>query len=392
MRKLVTIRRIDSLKQIKEADKIELVFIDGWQVVVKKGEFKVNDFCVYFEVDSLIPVGCKEFEFLRSSCYKKSENAYRIKTIRLKGEISQGIVFPLSILENWGKFRKKIGSMDYLQTKNKLFFICLYEDLTNLIGVRKYDPQAKIERQYKEKANRIKNPILRVIYKHIPFIGKWSKLKASQAGFPSFLHKTDEVRVQNIPFIFEQFKSVVCYVTEKLDGQSVTFAIYENKFYVCSRNFQILYDNGQSYWNVAKIYEIKKKLKKLKRNICIQGEIIGSKIQGNKYKRKENEFYIFNAFDIDKQKYYSFDELKILCVMIGIPTVPILRFGVELGKFKNVQNIVKYSDGNTRLCNGIKREGIVVRSLDNKPFATCGVGETFSFKVINPEFLLDNDE
>lgn len=95
MRKLATIREIKDIQPIEGADRIEVATVDGWQVVIKKGEFKVGDKIIYIEIDSIVPER-EEFEFLR-------DRKFRVRTIKLRKQISQGLIMPLSILGNYGK-------------------------------------------------------------------------------------------------------------------------------------------------------------------------------------------------------------------------------------------------------------------------------------------------
>ena len=121
-RKLASIRKVREIKPIEGADAIELAIVDGWQCVAKKGEFKVNDLCVYFEIDSFLPIK-DEFEFLRKSSYKKMGEAegFRLKTIKLRGELSQGLIIPIS------NFNEDIQKMEE------------GTDLTDILEVQKYE-------------------------------------------------------------------------------------------------------------------------------------------------------------------------------------------------------------------------------------------------------------
>ena len=103
-RKLASIQKIKSVESIEGADFIELVHVLGWQCVAKKGEFKEGDNCIYFEIDSYLPIE-PEFEFLRKNCYKNTPlmgEGFRLKTQTFKKKISQGLCLPVSILESKG--------------------------------------------------------------------------------------------------------------------------------------------------------------------------------------------------------------------------------------------------------------------------------------------------
>ena len=119
-RVLASVRVIKDISPIEGADKIEVATVDGWKVVVAKDVgHKVGDMVIYCEIDSFLPIR-EEFEFLRKSSYKKmgDEEGFRLRTIKLKGQISQGLILPLSILENvtGGKIINKDGEkyLEYL--------------------------------------------------------------------------------------------------------------------------------------------------------------------------------------------------------------------------------------------------------------------------------------
>ena len=122
MRKLASIQKIIGFEPIPDADRIVLAKVMGWSAVVKKDEFKVGDKCVYFEVDSFLPMEDK-YAFLASSSYKNNEfmgQGYRIKSQRLRGCLSQGLIMPLSI-------------------DSRLEDLEVETDVTELLGVRKWE-------------------------------------------------------------------------------------------------------------------------------------------------------------------------------------------------------------------------------------------------------------
>lgn len=199
-RKLASIQKISSLQPIPNADNIEIATVLGWQCVVKKGEFKVGESVVYFEVDSILPEK-PDFEFLRP-------RKFRIKTIKLRGVVSQGLIMPLSVLPANFKFRG----------------VFVGQDVTDVIGVIKYDPEAEIESQ-ETSSNKswISKFMMRYAWYRKIFGGKTEK------GWPSFISHTDEDRIQLFPNICEDESRTEFIVTEKLDGQSATFFLKKNK-------------------------------------------------------------------------------------------------------------------------------------------------------------------
>lgn len=334
MRKLASIQKIKSIEPIEGADAIEKAHVLGWQLVVKKGGFKVGDMVVYCEIDSVMPEK-PEFEFLKP-------RGMRIKTVRLRGQISQGICFPLSVLPNG-------------------FNVNEDADCTDILGITKYEPA-------------------------IP-----ACLSGVVKGkFPSFIPKTDETRVQVLQKVLDKYKGELCYVTEKIDGSSATYYINNGEFGVCSRNLELFEDNENSFWKIAKQMDIENKLRSLGKNISIQGELVGEGVQGNKLKLKGQTVKFFNAFDIDKFEYLSFTEFNDLLASISLPIVPIVSLNYSLSN--KIDEIICMATIKSLITPDVWAEGIVIRPykekidllLSNENFNNGRV----SFKAINPEFLL----
>lgn len=329
MRKLASIQRIKSLEPIPDANAIEMARVMGWQLVVKKGEFHVNDLCVYFEIDSILPEK-PEFEFMRP-------RNFRVKTIKLRGQISQGICFPVSILPKDVEIEEG-------------------KDLTEIMGVKLFEPP-------------------------IPFYLAGKK----KGPFPDYIPKTDETRAQNLVDILKLHSGEKCYITEKLDGSSITIFLKDGNFGVCSRNFELEEDSENSLWKLARELDIENKLKLLDGNFALQGEAVGKSIQNNTLNLKGHAIYFYNVFDIDKQVYHGFHDFKEVIQKIGLETVPILHEDYILDP--DINKLVTLSIGKSSINKEGWREGIVIRSLTEKRLE----GERFSFKVINPNFLLKYD-
>lgn len=337
-RKLATIQKINELTSIKDADKIEVASVLGWKVVVRKGEFKVGDLVVYCEIDSILP-DKPEFEFLK-------DRKFRIRTIRLRGQISQGICFPLNILS------------DTLETG--VYSVEEGTDVTEILGIKKHMPQ-------------------------IP-----ANLSGVVKGtFPSFIPKTDETRVQVLQAVLTRHKGKTCYITEKVDGTSVTYYIKDGEFGVCSRNMDLKETKDNLYWKMARELEIEEKLKSLGKNISIQGELIGPGIQKNNLKIEEKKVLFFNVFDIDPYKYLDFEKFVSTISELGLETVSILETNFTL--IDNIEALVELSKGTSKLNEMVFREGIVIRPLieehDMQMSSEFGHGR-LTFKAINPEYLL----
>jgi hypothetical protein len=356
-RKLASIQRIVELNSIKDADKIEVAKVLGWELVVKKNEFKVGELCVYIEIDSILPEK-PEFEFMR-------ERKFRVKTIKLRGQVSQGICFPLSILPP-GNYNEG-------------------DDVTDTIGVKKYDPQAEAEKKLMEQKLAVSN---NKIHKFFSKYAWYRRLffKPKKSGFPAFIKKTDEDRIQLFPNICEKEKDTIFSVTEKLDGQSGTYFLIKNPkrflfgkkyiFGVCSRNLHLTKPDNSSYWTIARQYNIEEVLKSLigdNQFVVLQGEIIGTGIQGNKYKVDGYDFYAFNLKYPD-ENVYTVTAAELLREY-GIKFVPILDVNFKLKD--TIKEMVEYAKGNSTLLP-VLREGVVIRNYI----------KNISFKVINPDFLL----
>jgi RNA ligase (TIGR02306 family) len=340
-RKLATVRKISELRPIDGADKIELAIVDGWQVVVAKDvEHKVGNKVVYCEIDSFLPIR-DEFEFLRKSSYKKmgDQEGFRLKTIKLRGQVSQGLILPIGVIP----VAQFASAHDLPEGM----------DVTEMLGIVKYEPPIPAELAGKVKG-----------------------------GFPSFLHKTDEERVQNLVKEYGEWKyqsKHKFYVTEKLDGSSATYYINNGEFGVCSRNLELLETEGNTFWKVARELDLENKIKSLGKNICFQGELIGEGIQGNPYKIKGHTVRFYTGFDIDKRERIPFINFAVTLQDLSLDIVPVLNEDYGFMLPETVEDMLKYAEGKSVLNANTEREGVVVRSMDG----------TISFKAISNKFLLE---
>lgn len=345
-RKLATIQKISKLEPIEKADRIETASILGWKCVVKKGDFKEGDSIVYFEIDAFLPIK-PEYEFLRENCYKKFEDGregFRIKTRRLRGQFSQGLVLSMDILP---KANYETG-----------------QDVTELLGVVKYEP-----------------PMPKCL------------MGLAKGKFPSFIPKTDETRVQLLQDVINRHACEDCYITEKIDGSSVTYFIRNGEFGVASRNLE-LKEGPNAYWKWALENGVEQKLRDLECNIAIQGEIHGVGINGNPLKLSTIDVRFFNAFYIDTCQYLSFDQFTETIAQLGFKTVPILETKFKL--INSIEELVKKAMGKSVITPTVWREGIVIRPIKeamDMGMSISGFGNNgrLSFKVINPEYLLTSE-
>jgi RNA ligase (TIGR02306 family) len=347
MRQLATERVVRELVPIVGADRIELARIDGWQCVVKKGDFAVGDRGIYFEIDSMLRAADPRFSFLAKG---KVVEFARIKTIRLKGTLSQGLLIPITTL-----------------TPSEVTRVAAGEELTVVLGVEKYEPP-------------------------LPTGGK-------QAGvFPThLLPKTDQERIQNIPDVLVGRTFMDYEITEKLDGTSCTVYSYQFEGLinpdgsensgtgphtyvgVCSRNWEMQKEDGNVYSKVLQDNDLVTKLAKLGRNIAIQGEIIGVSVQSNRYQLTNQELYVFDIYDIDAKRYLGSCERVELTHQLGLKHVPILTWNQDIPM--NLDSLLTIADGISSLNSNTMREGLVFKALDG----------SLSFKAISNEWLLKHE-
>ena len=335
-RKLASVVKILDIQPIPNADAIVVAKVKGWNVVVKKGEFNIGDLAVYYEIDSFLPIR-PQFEFLRKSSFKRmgSSEGFRLKTIKLRGQLSQGLLTPIPE----GIVDPKEG-----------------DDLTEALGIVKYEPPIPAQLA--------------------------GKIKGT---FPSFIPKTEEIRIQN--FESEVGFSPVgerAYVTEKLDGTSFTCYFNNGVFGVCGRNWELSETDDNSLWRMAKVLELKDKMTKHGKNIALQGELIGAGINGNLYGMSDHKLFFFTGYDIDKGRRMFFDELEWVLFGLQLQMVPVLeKYGFVIPNESNIVDyMLKYAEGKSVLNMEVDREGVVVRGLEKE----------FSFKAISNTYLLGSKD
>jgi len=337
MRNLVSIQIISDIKPIADADAIELVIIKGWQCVAKKGEFKIGDTCVYFEVDCFLPID-ERYEFLRKTSYRENEHmgiGFRVKTITMRGEVSQGLALPLTA------FPEVKGT-------------AVGDDITELLGVKKWELPEQVGSSGIEIGNK-------------PY------------GIPT----TDETRIQSIPEFLEYFIGKPYYISTKMDGTSCTVYCRGGKVGVCGRNIEYKEDDATcSMWKYVHQHRLDEKLLALGKDIAFQGEFCGQGIQGNRLKLMEPTLYIFDIVmigDSDKLKKCGLAEIQMYCEKLGIDMVPIEETGDEF--HYTLAELIERAKG--KYPSGLDKEGIVVRPQE---YGRVGK-DKLSFKVLNNDFL-----
>ena len=356
MRKLASIQIIDRIEKHDNADSLEIICVLGWRSIVRKGEFHAGDKVIYIEVDSFLPVK-PEFSFLKDSLRKmdKGIEGYKIRTVRLRGVISQGLILPFSYLPK--EYLATIGNSIVMPEKT----LEVGDDVTEIMGIVQWQP-----------------PIPACLSGEV------------KGSFPSFIAKTDETRVQLLQPILDKYKGEMCYVTSKVDGSSATYYLKDGEFGVCSRNLELKETAGNAFWTFAREMKIEEKLRKFGKNIAIQGELIGLGLQGNPLKLKERKVLFFSAFDIDKFEYLNYDGFYGLIIYhLSLETVPVLNENYILNN--NIPELVELATARSPLNRDVWQEGIVIRPKEEKIDLSMAQGfgnGRVSFKVINPEYLL----
>jgi RNA ligase (TIGR02306 family) len=336
-RQLASVQEIVEILPHNNADKLELATVMGWQVVIVKGSFLVGDRVIYLEIDSICPV--KPWSEFLTKCN------YRIKTIKLRKELSQGLILPLSVLEESDKFNTG-------------------DDVTTILGITKY--MSPEDGSCNPQGN------------------------ARVSTFPSHLGmiKTDEPRIQSSLKFLDRFKGLDWYATVKYDGTSATYLLNplnQDELLVCSRNQtidkpDIILPNRDFHWYVAEKYDLVNVLKKIP-GIVIQGEIYGPKIQKNKLNVDDLMLAVFTTFNLQTKCYGNMHDIVDHCNILGLDMVKIGSLGDKFDFTKNeLLEMVrgKYPDTKN------DREGMVFRLQDTVYLD----GNRMSFKVINNDFLL----
>jgi RNA ligase (TIGR02306 family) len=337
---LAIIVRILRLTPIIGADKICLAHIQGWQCVVKIDEFRVGDLAIYFVIDSIPDFSDPNTELVR-------KRGGRVKTCKLRGVISQGLLAPLLWLESRGHSVENTFEG---------------EDVTIKMGVTKYVSEEE-EYQY--------------------FGTLQAGTKSQGRNFPSDVPKTDERKLQSYPVFLDYIKDRRVVITRKEDGCSATFVCRDGEFSVCGRNCAWTEPTKETshYFTVAAKEEIEIKMKSLNKNLAIQGEIIGPKINGNRLRLSELQFRVFGMWDLAESRYLWWDEVVEICGRISLNHVPVVYWGHANELDLTLEGFLQLAE-EQRYGPGILAEGIVVKADEGQPL---------SFKVISNKYLLKYD-
>jgi len=323
--KLATIEKIGSIKPHQGADRLELAQVLGWQSVVKKGEFQAGDRVVFVAIDTVLPL-TNWSQFLTSKSHPGQ--SIRLKTARLRGEYSQGLVLPLVILPDQAQQLPE-GS-----------------EVSQILGISKYE---------KELPANLSGEVV--------------------GGFPTRLcATTDEENVLSAPELFESIRGEKVTITQKLDGSSCTVIVENGQIsQVCSRRYSLKSSEVNSFWKAARKLQVREI-----KNAIIQGELMGPKVQGNQLRLTDHEIFVFQIFQ--NSKFLPFEPMRQTCLeLLNCRHVPLVGESALQGNLADLQDLADQQ----RLPDGQPAEGIVVRAQD---YRSTGERRPFGFKVINRNF------
>lgn len=378
-RALAYIVTVDGILEIQGADNIELALVGGWNVIVKKQEFQPGSKGVFFEIDSKLPESDERFKFLESKHYK-------IKTMKLGkfGVYSQGLLMPVTDFPELNDppagtdVTKQLGVTYASAEDNKRKASSMKPNYQSMAARHKTLFRTKLFRWLMRRTWGQKLLFL--------FFGR----KDKPLGFPGFVSKTDEERVENQPWRVGDGRVYIC--TEKLDGTSCTYALHKRRFrkpefYVCSRNVRMRTENQRSYhdhniyWDLAFKYDVERTLNQMLNElncdwVCIQGEGVGF-VQGNPLKLKEDDLYVFNLIDSKHGRWDSERGASYL-KKFHLKWVPILG---EVSLPDSMEELKLQADGKSVVNPAVSREGLVYRSLDGQD----------SFKNVSRKYLLKHE-
>ena len=349
---MASIQTIHNIRPIEGADRIEMADVLGYHVVVGKDQFKESDKIIYIECDALLPKDNPIF-----APFEKYN--HRVKIQKLRGQYSMGLCMELDTLP------RSFSPEDMI----------VGTDVSDALNIVKYEPPISL---------------------HLGGLTKGT--------FPSFIPKTDEIRIQNVPQILERWKGTRFIACEKLNGSSITIYLRPNPdnpeildFGVCSRNLELTEDPANAAWKLARTNDYESKLIEMYRDnqnmfqggIALQGEIIGNGINGNNYQFKAGEYgiYMFNVFDIKNYHYISHDIAYNLCRHYGFFTVPYVN-EITINNH-TVDDLIELTKGQSYFADSkrhIKREGLVFRPIEEQIDPDIG---RLSFKVINSDYLIN---
>lgn len=328
MQRLATIEKILNIEPHPDADTLDIYQVMGWKVIDKKGAYNVGDLAIYVEIDTIFPEKPENLAFLE-------KNHWKVKTIRLRGVYSQGLLLPLSVLPE-----------DFEIEEGK--------EVADIIGCQKYEKSSGV-----------------------------TSIEA-KSTFPYFVgwNRTDEDNICSNLYMLEQIKGKPYYITLKADGSSLS-SIYQDEFILATRKMWLreipddaITDN--KFWLAARNRNLKEILSKS--NYGIQCELLAPGLQCNTMGVNQADIRVYDLFDKTTKKYTDYQELVDFCVATNLPMVDVIEEGENFNY--TLDELVKMAF-NAKYPNGKLAEGIVVRPTQ---YTVSDRGGRLSFKVMNPEY------
>lgn len=339
--KLASIEKIHSFSVHPNAEKLEKAKVLMWDVCVPKGQYKEGELVIFIFPDVIVDENNPHFDFMRSRKFRVWQAAFR-------GEPSAGLVCPIHVLN----FYVNPNEATFLPRD-----VMLFEEgaeVSEIIKCKKYERPA--------------DPTIRC---------------DARGNFPTELISiTDEDNLLSNPKVISEFVDKECVISLKYDGSSVTFILNNEDYMVCSRRLSLKDDPNNVFWNMSRKYDIENKLKNYGKNIAVQGEVVGPKMNGNVPQFAEHCIFIFNVKLLDENRYLDYNELVNFCKELDLPMVPIVsefvwNEVVTLDSLKEIANNVKYG-------NDIPAEGIVIRP--RKMTYSSYLKKMLSVKIINQDY------
>lgn len=363
MRDLAKISRIQNIEAIEGKDRIELATVENYPVIVGKDEYKVGDLVTYISYDVVLPMR-PEFEFLRARCWSKLYQGFRIRNMSMAGVYSSGIVFPLSILPKGTKIVEGL-------------------DVSEILGVVKYDPEAMKEVQVlkEQKHGALFHYLCRFRWFRYFAIGK---KRTAVVPYPSTVKKSDEENIEKMFNHLQAQHPVARWVcTEKMEGQSGTWMLYgkRRKYLVYSRN-TARNPNGDGNWErLGRALDLEKILRSESTNYAIQGEICGPGIQRNIYGFPEHRLFVFKITNTDNGYVLPHKDMVAFCARHNLQTVPVLAEDIPLPQ--TLKKILDDCQGNSVFKHQttgkkVMREGVVWKSVTDSTLSFKAKSRTYA--------------
>jgi RNA ligase (TIGR02306 family) len=341
---LASFETITEILPIVGADRIEIARVQGWQSVIRRGDYKVGDRIIFVPIDTVLtPAEWNKHLWDKNDPTKP----IRVRTVRLRGAVSQGLIFPASLVsaqEIW----------DHMDDPDEDVSIA------GMLGIIKYEKQL-----------------------HASLTG------VAKGDFPSqFVSKTDEDNLKSNTRAFAELKN--CHAVSiscKLDGTSSTFIKEQDgTFRVCSRNLELHDDADNAHWQMARKYQLQELMKP---GTVLQGEIVGPKIQGNPMGLNAPELCCFNYKDLKTNKYVHVDEHTLDLIPTGLKWVPhIATLSQAAFQYETIESLQELAN-KQQYANGAAAEGIVLRGLnaEGELVYSESLRKMLSVKIINQNYI-----